>query len=37
MLYEQNIFGVTTHSIYKICDELFGQSNVLSFNKILMQ
>jgi len=36
MLYEQNIFGITTHSIYKICDELCGQSDV-SFNKILMQ
>jgi len=29
MLYEQNIFGITTHSIYKISD--------VSFNKILMQ
>jgi len=36
MLREQNIFGITTHSIYKISDELCGQSD-MSFNKILMQ
>jgi len=36
MLYEQNIFGITTHSIYKISDELCDQSDV-SLNKILIQ